>query len=680
MTALLHPKATLAGMTVVAELATHTTLTTYQVRDPKGDLAVLKALTLPTDATRDAFQQSAIGAARKLALLSSSPVKKLFTNPHTVFVLLAWQPGHSLAERPRPVSVGWMAQLFEQLAVLHAQGLHHGAVSAEHVVLQGQQLALIGGWRARLATPSLSSMTDIFDAATLLFRLLYGEPWSPTAQATIRARGGLPRPALWVLEQALHADPRQRPTAMEAFQRLQLPDEATVLTSYDPREDPTVPTATPSASRDPSFGALIGQPTAPVGSLAEVDLRATAWPPSSRTRHPDRQDPLLWVEPAREWWETSKQRGQQLQQQANHAAQRAAQQANTQWQRTAQTAQQVRQQLQQQAQRTQQRIEPLVTHAHEGSYALWRRLQPYLSPLGRGIYEVLMAMVFFPYSLLISRVLVAVFIYGSLLLLIGGGLYMWSLENVTVEVDGPPRYVLKSGGLPGMVMFNPATHEDPFAGLPQVPAEVLPVTETAAVSDAPTAETPADVATWLAAAEERIADRRLTTPAEDSALFFLQKVIEQDPNNGQAKQGLARIADNYATLAQRRVEQQGYAQALRFVELGLSVQASHSALLELEAQANRGIARQRRERRAAAAKAAEAARTAAEAPPPSPPVANNREAPRRPPPDLTRPRPVPSAENPRPERPANREAPRPATPTPPPSQPMSTWEARRNDR
>jgi serine/threonine-protein kinase PpkA len=88
----------------------------------------------------------------------------------------------------------------------------------------------------------------------------------------------------------------------------------------------------------------------------------------------------------------------------------------------------------------------------------------------------------------------------------------------------------------------------------------------------------------LHTAQAALADTRLALPADNSAYYYYQKVLELDPDNSQARDGVMHIAERYLALAQKAVEKGQYMKAKHYVQLGLSVQSEHPDLVSLDSR------------------------------------------------------------------------------------------------
>lgn len=88
--------------------------------------------------------------------------------------------------------------------------------------------------------------------------------------------------------------------------------------------------------------------------------------------------------------------------------------------------------------------------------------------------------------------------------------------------------------------------------------------------------------TWLRQAKGHLAAYRLTSPKGNNAHELYQKVIDIDPHNSDAREGLNRIADKYCDLAMEALDEDKFAKAQTYVKRGLEVVKTHEELLELQ--------------------------------------------------------------------------------------------------
>ena len=90
-----------------------------------------------------------------------------------------------------------------------------------------------------------------------------------------------------------------------------------------------------------------------------------------------------------------------------------------------------------------------------------------------------------------------------------------------------------------------------------------------------------DVAQWLDHAERQWKKNFLTSPADDNAYNSYRKVLELDPNNIQAIEGIQRIALYFETMAEQSKRDGAWKESLTFVEQGLKIAPEHPGLLLL---------------------------------------------------------------------------------------------------
>jgi len=100
----------------------------------------------------------------------------------------------------------------------------------------------------------------------------------------------------------------------------------------------------------------------------------------------------------------------------------------------------------------------------------------------------------------------------------------------------------------------------------------------------PAAEAPGDtdVERLLAQADRALAERRLSRPAGDNALFYYRAVLAVDPDNWRARRGVGRVAGGHARRAERAMEAGRHEEARRQLELGLQAVPDAPELRELQ--------------------------------------------------------------------------------------------------
>lgn len=131
-----------------------------------------------------------------------------------------------------------------------------------------------------------------------------------------------------------------------------------------------------------------------------------------------------------------------------------------------------------------------------------------------------------------------------------------------------------------------STGTAPPAGVPVPPPSATRPVVPAADPGAPVVPeaTGEAVETLLARARAAMRDRRYIDPNDDNALAHYRAVLTVDPANGEARQGLERIAEVLVGRAETAMAQRDYPAALRSLEVARSLNPDHSRLAALDAQ------------------------------------------------------------------------------------------------
>jgi tetratricopeptide (TPR) repeat protein len=81
---------------------------------------------------------------------------------------------------------------------------------------------------------------------------------------------------------------------------------------------------------------------------------------------------------------------------------------------------------------------------------------------------------------------------------------------------------------------------------------------------------------WLG--RKSLEESRLTSPPEDNAYYYFARLLELDPGNPQAAEGIADIARRYAQMAETQIRRGNYALAESYLTEGLRVDPSNKQL------------------------------------------------------------------------------------------------------
>ena len=92
----------------------------------------------------------------------------------------------------------------------------------------------------------------------------------------------------------------------------------------------------------------------------------------------------------------------------------------------------------------------------------------------------------------------------------------------------------------------------------------------------------------LPQAATALKEYRLTTPKNNNAHYYYQRILELHPQHKKALKGINGIADAYADLAERKLDQYDYKAARKYLQRGLTILPENTRLLGLQEKANIG--------------------------------------------------------------------------------------------
>ena len=134
-----------------------------------------------------------------------------------------------------------------------------------------------------------------------------------------------------------------------------------------------------------------------------------------------------------------------------------------------------------------------------------------------------------------------------------------------------------------------ATHR-PAAAVTSVPAARMPLLRRGQTGEGAAAAVPAeDIELRLERARAAMRDKRYIDPVADNALAHYRAVLDLDPQNGEARQGLDRVVELQLARASASLASRDYAAALRALESARALQPGHPGLAALDAQVNTRI-------------------------------------------------------------------------------------------
>ncbi len=90
----------------------------------------------------------------------------------------------------------------------------------------------------------------------------------------------------------------------------------------------------------------------------------------------------------------------------------------------------------------------------------------------------------------------------------------------------------------------------------------------------------------LAKAQQSLKDYRLTTPLNNNAIYYFQKVLDRQPENAKAKKGIEDVVYRYELLARSELDKYHYQKAQQYISTGLGIDQDNNRLKELQTEAN----------------------------------------------------------------------------------------------
>jgi len=123
--------------------------------------------------------------------------------------------------------------------------------------------------------------------------------------------------------------------------------------------------------------------------------------------------------------------------------------------------------------------------------------------------------------------------------------------------------------------------------------ELAETDETESATQGNSAE---DIDRLLAAAQDSLTAYRLTTPRDQSAFHYYQRILALDPDNPEAQQGLTQITTRYVQLTRQAIRRSDYSKARRYAKAGLTIDPQHPELQTLQSRARAAPTRRSKRR------------------------------------------------------------------------------------
>ncbi len=160
-----------------------------------------------------------------------------------------------------------------------------------------------------------------------------------------------------------------------------------------------------------------------------------------------------------------------------------------------------------------------------------------------------------------SRTMRLLLVAVTMLLVTGGiGAYMLA------QINKPPALLVRN---PPPMPTPPVTGGGAAAGTQSGGAGVVDKQKVAGAIE------------WLARISLR--QDRLMAPPANNAYFYFSRLLEMNPDNQTARQGLSDIAERFVVLAEDEFSRENYGQAQAYITLGLQVEPDNRGLATLRA-------------------------------------------------------------------------------------------------
>ncbi len=81
---------------------------------------------------------------------------------------------------------------------------------------------------------------------------------------------------------------------------------------------------------------------------------------------------------------------------------------------------------------------------------------------------------------------------------------------------------------------------------------------------------------WLG--KQSLEEFKLTYPAKDNAYYYFSKLLDIEPENQEAKNGIIMIAERYAILAEKAIADNDYQKSAAYINIGLQIDPNNASL------------------------------------------------------------------------------------------------------
>jgi serine/threonine protein kinase len=165
-------------------------------------------------------------------------------------------------------------------------------------------------------------------------------------------------------------------------------------------------------------------------------------------------------------------------------------------------------------------------------------------------------------------------ILAALILL---GLVMFSsLKYVEISIKGSP---VRSDRVSTKTAIDEVGVAPPPALAPPAQAQT-PSEPAAGAPSEPPPEQVIQALTWLG--KQSLEEYKLTYPPKDNAYYYFSRLLEIDPGNEAARNGILEVSDRYTVLAEQAMARNELEKAAAYVDIGLRVNPGNQALLAMK--------------------------------------------------------------------------------------------------
>jgi serine/threonine-protein kinase PpkA len=168
-------------------------------------------------------------------------------------------------------------------------------------------------------------------------------------------------------------------------------------------------------------------------------------------------------------------------------------------------------------------------------------------------------------------------------LLLLSAIFFFSLQYVEIKLKSPSVRIDQIST--NSVLTPAATGTGNLAEQTLETIQSSPATEDAQVSQAkvappPVSEEVLSALAWLG--KKSLDEYNLTYPEKDNAYYYFSRLLELQPDNRVAYEGILSIAERYAILAERSLASNDINKTQTYIDIGLQINPDNQALLSLQ--------------------------------------------------------------------------------------------------